>query len=433
MTKTTNQQPEPAVNEYIKASSNYLRGTIIEGLQDYVTGSISAKDQQLLKFHGIYQQDDRDVRMERKKQKLEPAYGFMIRVRVPGGIFSPECWQLMDELASQYGHDNFRLTTRQAFQLHGVLKKDLKPTIQNINQKLMDTIAACGDVNRNVMCSVAPQFGPVYDQVYDYSCQVSAHLTPRSNAYHEIWLGGEKITAENDPNQEVEPIYGKTYLPRKFKIGFVIPPMNDIDVFSQDIGFVAVTENDQLTAFNVVVGGGMGNTHGDTTTYPCVGVTIGACKPDEVVEVAEKIVTIQRDYGNRSNRKRARLKYTIEECGLDWFKQELENRSGISLAAAHTVSFQTSGDDYGWHYHQDGTAHLTLFVPQGRVIDYDKLKLRTGLRALADKHQGKMILTPNQNVTLAHIKPEEQARIQAIVDQYDLINQHGKLSATGFC
>ena len=430
MSDKTTDNPSFSVNETIKAQSNYLRGTLREGLADNVTGAISADDQQIIKFHGIYQQDDRDKRLERKQQKLEPAYGFMIRVRVPGGIFEPQAWQLMDNLASEYGQGNFRLTTRQAFQLHGILKKDLKATMQGINRQLLDTIAACGDVNRNVMCSVTPQYGELYRQVYDCSCAVSAHLTPRTSAYHEIWLDGEKITTDDNSSDEVEPLYGKTYLPRKFKIGFVIPPVNDIDVYSQDIGFVAqLDDNNTLQGFNVVVGGGMGNTHGDTSTYPCIGETIGSCRADQVVAVAEKIVTLQRDYGNRSNRKRARLKYTIETCTREWFVEALEERLGFPLGEAWPVTFATSGDHFGWHYDHSGNGHLTLFVPEGRIEDKPHLAIRSGIRAIADCHQGKMMLTPNQNVTIAHIPPEQQPAIQAIVDQYDLRNQ-GNLTPT---
>ncbi|MDC0534775.1 NADPH-dependent assimilatory sulfite reductase hemoprotein subunit [Francisellaceae bacterium] len=412
-----NPELELSVNEGIKTKSNYLRGTISEGLLDNVTGAISEDDQQLIKFHGIYQQDNRDIRAERRQQKLEPAYSFMIRSRVPGGVFDTKHWLLFDDLASKYGEENFRLTTRQAFQLHGVIKTNLKQTIKEINDSLLDTLAACGDVNRNVMCSIAPHLGPVFHEVVKVADDISAHLTPQTSAYHEIWLDGKQVNSE----PPVEPIYGQTYLPRKFKIGIAIPPYNDIDVYSQDIGFIAIINDGKLKAFNIVVGGGMGTTHSDETTYPRAGSNIGSCLPEQVVDVAEKIVTIQRDFGNRSNRKRARFKYTIDDRGINWLSTELNNRLGYNLGPAHAVMFNSSGDEYGWKTGADGKHHITLFIPQGRVVDEEKLKIRTALKEIAEIHNGEMILTPNQNLTISQITNENRGKIEKLLKQHDIL------------
>ena len=416
---TETPKPQQSINESIKTNSNFLRGTIAKGLQDKVTGALCEDDQQLIKFHGIYQQDNRDIRAERRQQKLEPAYSFMIRARVPGGVFHTKHWLLFDKLASQYGEENFRLTTRQAFQLHGVIKSNLKKTIQEINQALLDTLAACGDVNRNVMCSIAPHLGNVFHEIVQKAEDISAHLTPRTSAYHEIWLDGKPLS---QTTETVEPIYGKTYLPRKFKIGIAIPPYNDIDVYSQDIGFIAIINNGKLIAFNVAIGGGMGTTHGDNTTYPRVGTTIGACAPENIVDVAEKIVSIQRDFGNRSNRKRARFKYTIDDHGIDTIKAELETRLGYILKPAQPVNFKSSGDDYGWKKDQNDKHHITLFIPQGRIVDEANLNIRSALKEIAQIHNDEMILTPNQNLVISNVSETNKTKINAILKQHFILS-----------
>ena len=301
--------------EGVKEASNYLRGTILEGLGDPSTGAIAADDTQLAKFHGIYQQDDRDLRSERRRQKLERAFFFMCRVGIPGGICRPEQWLTIDRLSDRFGNGTIKLTTRQAFQLHGVLKGSLKPTIAKINEALMTTLSACGDVNRNVMCNPNPYQSEVHGEVYDVAGRISAHLKPRTRAYHEIWIDGEKVV---DGKTDEEPIYGQKYLPRKFKIAVAVPPSNDVDIFTQDLGFIAILEDGKLAGFNVTAGGGMGTDHGKKNTFPRLGDTVGFVDVDQVLAVAEAVVTTQRDYGNRSNRKRARLKYTIEDRGLDW-------------------------------------------------------------------------------------------------------------------
>ncbi|EQB38593.1 sulfite reductase [Virgibacillus sp. CM-4] len=404
--------------ERIKKNSNYLRGTITEGLADPITGAISDDDNKLLKFHGSYQQDDRDFRDERRRKKLEPAYQFMLRVRVPGGVTTAEQWLVMDELAHKYANGTIRLTTRQAYQLHGILKRNLKNTISSINDTLMDSIAACGDVNRNVMCNTNPYQSDVHAEVVAWAQNISDHLTPRTGAYHEIWLDKEKVVDSRE-EAEMEPIYGTTYLPRKFKIGIAVPPSNDVDVFSQDLGFIAVKEADKLLGFNVTVGGGMGMTHGNTDTYPQLGRIIGFCAPEAAVDVAEKIVTIQRDYGNRSNRKNARFKYTIDKRGIDWLKQELNERLGWELEAAKDYVFKHNGDSYGWIKGKSNW-HYTLFIQNGRVKDTDDYQLMTGLREIAKVHTGDFRLTPNQNLTIANVTDEKKQDIDHLIRQYKL-------------
>lgn len=403
--------------EHIKEESRYLRGTIVESLNNQVTGSVAPEDTHLLKFHGTYQQDDRDLRNEREKQKLEPAFEFMIRVRVPGGIATPEQWLEMDRLAHQYANGSLRLTTRQAFQFHGILKWNLKQTIKEINESLLDTIAACGDVNRNVMCSPNYDQSDIHQEVYEWSKKISEHLTPQTTAYHEIWLDKEKVA---DSRDDEEPIYGKSYLPRKFKISMAIPPANDVDVFAQDLGYIAIVADEKLQGFNITVGGGMGMTHGDTATYPNLGCVIGFCKPEQAVEVAEQVVKVQRDFGDRTNRKHARLKYTINDRGVAWFKAELHERLGYELEEKRPYKFEYAGDRYGWTQNSNGAWNLTLFIQNGRIRDYKGYLLMTGLREIAKIHDGDFRLTGNQNVMVGSVSSENKAKVEAIVKEYNL-------------
>ncbi|MEC2223790.1 MULTISPECIES: assimilatory sulfite reductase (NADPH) hemoprotein subunit [Heyndrickxia] len=404
--------------ETIKEKSRFLRGTIAEGLKDPLTGAISEDDNKLLKFHGSYQQDDRDIRNERRKKKLEPAYQFMVRVRIPGGVATPEQWLVMDELAQKYGNGTLRMTTRQTFQMHGILKWNLKQAIREMNDALMTTLAACGDVNRNVMCNPNPYQSDVHAEVYEWAKKTSDHLLPRTSAYHEIWLEDEKII-DTKEQEDSEPLYGPKYLPRKFKIGFAVPPSNDVDIFSQDLGFIAILNEGKLEGFNVAVGGGMGMTHGDPKTYPQLARIIGFCTPNQVIEVAEKVVSIQRDYGNRANRKNARFKYTIDARGLDWIKSELNERLGWDLGEARPFHFDHNGDRYGW-IQGDGKWHLTLFVQSGRIKDIDGYPLMTGLREIAKIHQGEFRLTPNQNVIISNVTDEMKGKIDELVEKYHL-------------
>lgn len=402
--------------EHNKAASRYLRGTLLESLADRVTSGIPERDNQLLKFHGSYLQDDRDLRNERAKQKLEPAWGFMVRVRAVGGMVTSEQWLALSDLARRFGGGSLRLTSRQAFELHNVLKWHLQDVIAGINSALLSTIAACGDVNRNVMCTPNPYQSHVHAEVWQWAERLSAHLTPRTRAYREIWIDRRKVA---DPQDE-EPIYGPTYLPRKFKIGIAIPPCNDVDVFSQDLGFIAIVEKERLAGFNVVVGGGMGMTHGETATYPQVGTVLGFHPPEELIDVAEKVVTIQRDFGDRTNRKHARLKYTIDDRGVGWFIEELARRRGKTLAPAREFEFTERGDRYGWVEGTDGRGHLTLYVECGRLRDTPDRPLLTAFEQLARVHGGPFRLTPSQNVIVANVPRERRKEIERVVAEYGL-------------
>lgn len=421
MVKTILKAPDGPLSdvERIKQESNYLRGTIAESMEEPISSGISDDDNRLMKFHGSYLQDDRDLRNERQKQKLEPAYQFMIRVRRPGGVATPDQWLVLDELSEKYGNGTLKLSTRQAFQMHGVLKWNMKKTLQEINGALMDTIAACGDVNRNVMCNPNPYQSKIHGEVYEWAKLLSDRLLPRTRAYHEIWLDEQKI-ADTPDVEEIEPMYGPLYLPRKFKIGIAVPPSNDIDVFSQDIGLIAIVENDKLIGFNVALGGGMGMTHGDKKTYPQLAKVIGFCTPDQIYELAEKVITIQRDYGNRSNRSNARFKYTVDRLGLQTVKNELEDRLGWSLQEAKPFHFDHNGDRYGWVEGVEGSWHFTLFVEGGRIADVGDYQLKTGLREIAKIHTGDFRLTGNQNLVIANVSSEQKNKISKLIDQYGL-------------
>lgn len=403
--------------ERIKDASRQLRGTIAEGLRDPVTNAISDDDNKLLKFHGSYQQDDRDLREERRRQKLEPAYAFMLRARLPSGVVTPTQWLTFDRLARDHANGTLRITTRQTFQWHGIIKHNLKPTIAAIHHALATTIAACGDVVRNVVSTANPVESNAHAVAYAWATRLSEELSPRTRAYHEIWLDGEPLVDE--PRDE-EPLYGRTYLPRKFKIGVAIPPLNDVDVFAQDLGLIAIIDQGELKGFNVAIGGGMGATHGDSTTYPRLASVIGFVEPEQLLVVSETIVAIQRDWGNRSERKHARLKYTIDHRGLDAFTQELERRLGFALAPERAYRFDHNGDRYGWIEGADGRWHLTLQIESGRLADVGDRRWLTGLRELAKVHEGDFRLTCNQNVIVANVPRDERARIDAIVAAHGL-------------
>lgn len=409
----------PSDVEGIKERSNYLRGTLKEVMLDRISAGIPDDDNRLMKHHGSYLQDDRDLRNERQKQKLEPAYQFMLRVRLPGGVATPSQWLVMDELADKYGNETLKLTTRETFQMHGILKWNMKSTIQQIHGALMDTIAACGDVNRNVMCTSNPYQSEIHAEVYEWSKKLSNDLLPRTRAYHEIWLDEEKVAGTPEV-EEVEPMYGPLYLPRKFKIGIAVPPSNDIDVFSQDLGLIAIVEDGKLVGFNVAIGGGMGMSHGDTSTYPQLAKVIGFCKPEQIYDVAEKVITIQRDYGNRSVRKNARFKYTVDRLGLENVKAELENRLGWSLDEAKPYHFEHNGDRYGWVKGIQGNWHMTLFIEGGRVADFDGYQLKTALREIAKIHNGDFRLTANQNLIIGNVSSQKKNQINELIEKYGL-------------
>ncbi len=404
----------PSHLEHIKTASRFLRGSIAEGLADPVTGAIGDDDNKLLKFHGSYQQDDRDLRDERRKQKLEPAYAFMVRARLPGGVMTPAQWLAFDRIASDYASSGLRITTRQTFQWHGIVKNDLKPTIAAINDALASTIAACGDVNRNVVCNTNPVESRAHAAAYAWAAELSEHLKPKTRAYHEIWLDGEKLVGEA-AEAESEPLYGATYLPRKFKIGVAIPPLNDIDVFAQDLGLIAIVEQGELVGFNAAIGGGMGATHGDATTYPRLADVIGFVPPERLLTLAEAAIAVQRDWGDREERKHARFKYTIDTHGLDAVKAEIEKRAGFALEPARPFRFDHNGDRYGWIEGHEGRWHLTLQVESGRLLDTDEARWLSGMRDIAHVHPGDIRLTCNQNLIVANVEAADRAGIDAIV------------------
>jgi sulfite reductase (NADPH) hemoprotein beta-component len=414
---TPEQLAKQAEVERIKEASNYLRGTLSRSLQDPLTGALAEDDTQLCKYHGIYQQDDRDLRDERRRQKLEPRYQFMARIRMPGGVCTPTQWLEVDRIANTWCNNSIRLTTRQTVQLHGIVKRNLKKTIAEINAALLDTIAACGDVNRNVMCNPNPQQSRLHAEVYEYARRISEHLTPRTTAYHEIWLDEELLSSSR---QDEEPIYGKRYLPRKFKIAVAIPPSNDVDIFANDLGFIAIAEADHLSGFNVTAGGGLSMTHGEPETYPRLADVIGYCPKSKVLQVAEEIVTIQRDFGDRTQRKHARFKYTIEDRGIDWLKFELNRRLGWSLEPPRPFVFDHSGDRYGWVEGANDTWHYTLFVQNGRILDTEIQPMMTGLREIAKVHDGDFRITANQNLMIGQVSGKRKPVIDELLEKYQM-------------
>ena len=403
-------------DETLKAESDQLRGSVTRGLADPLTRAVPGEDPKLMKFHGLYLQDDRDLRDERRRQKLEAAYSFMVRVRLPGGVCSPSQWLELDKLARRYGGEAFRLTTRQTFQLHRVLKQNLRATIQALGQVLLDTKAACGDDCRGVMCSVNPRLSKLHAEVYRLAKRASDHAAPKTGAYREIWFEEER---ERVAGVE-EPLYGRTYMPRKFKIGFVIPPVNDIDVYAQDLGFIAIVERGQIVGFNVAIGGGMGRIDRNPNSYPRLADVIGFVKVENMLRTVDAVMEVQRDYGDRSDRARARFKYTIDDKGLNWVKEEVEKRLGFKLSPARKFQFTSNGDTFGWQQGEDGRQHLTLFIENGRIKNTPTCRLLDGLRTVARIHKGEFRLTPNQNLVISNITDEDRHQVEALLREYGL-------------
>ena len=396
--------------EKIKSKSGNLRGTIEEGLKLQVTGSLSEDDTQLTKFHGFYQQDNRDLRDERRKQKLEPLYSFMLRARVPGGVINADQWKAIDKISRELTSSGIRLTTRQTFQYHGILKRNVKKLIKGINDAFIDSLAACGDVNRNVLCNSNPLESVHHEEVYKDAVSVSNHLLPKSQAYHEIWLDEEKVA---DVKEEKETIYGSTYLPRKFKISIAIPPHNDVDVNGNDLSFVAIIEEDKLIGYNVLIGGGMGCTHSTPGTYPQIAKDIGFINKSEICNIAESVVTTQRDFGNRTDRKQARLKYTVDRIGVDTFKKEVEKRSKVKLAKSKPYEFISHSDRFGWIQNMDGTWNLTLFIEHGRITDKPNgPQMLSGLIEISNIHQGEFRMTATQNLMISKVEESKKESIE---------------------
>jgi len=410
-----------SANEPLKLNSNYLRGTLAEEFADASTGGISPDAQQLSKFHGMYLQDDRDLRSERRKAKLEKAFSFLIRVRMPGGVVTPAQWLKIDSIADDYANGTLKLTTRQAFQLHGVLKSDLVTTIREMDSAVLDTIAACGDVNRNVMCNPNPHLSSAHAEALQLATDLSEHLLPQSGAYREIFLDGEKVLSNES---EHEPIYGKTYLPRKFKIAIAVPPSNDVDVYAHCLSFVAILEEGKIIGYNVLVGGGMGMTLAQEATFPRLADEIGFVTPEKVVDLAEKVVILQRDHGDRCDRRQSRLKYTIERMGVEIFQQKLESALGYKLEDAREFQFESNGDRFDWSDGENGNSHLNLFIAGGRVVDTEAYPMRSGLREIAKIHDGDFRLTANQNLVIANVSSGNRAKIDALLETYKLNDSH---------
>lgn len=411
-------QNKPSAIEGIKAASDGLRGTITESLKDEITGAIREDDQAVIKFHGMYMQDDRDRRDERAEKKLERLYSYMIRLRLPGGFLAPEKWIAMNNVADEHSTGVIKITTRQTVQLHGILKSHVKPTISAFNEANLDSIATCGDINRNVTCASHPKQSAVHAEVFAYADKISQLLMPKTKAYYEIWLDEEKIV---DKKEEEDPLYLDKYLPRKFKIGIAIPPNNDSDVFTNDLGLIAIIENNELKGFNVAVGGGLSTTHGNAETYARLATVIGYAPLDKVLKVVYEVVTTQRDFGNRSDRKLARLKYTVDRMGVDNFKKEVEKRCGFELEETKPYTFTTRSDYYGWHQGENGLWYYTVFVENGRVLDDEKIALKTALLEIAKTGKCNFLFTATQNVIIADVTEYDKAAIQQLLEAFKVI------------
>lgn len=404
-------------NEQLKQRSRFLRGTLEHSLVDPVTGAIAADDALLTKFFGVYQQDDRDLREARRQSRLEPYYQFMVRVRLPGGVCTARQWLALDAQARATANGQLRLTTRQTFQFHGVLKHNLSKHLRGIVAAGLDTVAACGDDNRNVISTANPLFSRAHAQAQETAVRLSARLKPRTGAYNEVLL---QQGATQPPPENEEPLYGPTYLPRKFKIAIAVPPSNDIDVYAHDLGLIAIVENGAIVGYNVLVGGGMGMTHKVPTTFPRLGTLAGYCSAADIEQVAEHTMCIQRDYGDRLDRSHARFKYTIEDRGIEWFQQELARRLGKPLQPARDFEFESNGDRYGWYQGEDGRWHCTLFIRNGRIADTSEATLMTGLREIAAQVPCTFALTTNQNVTIAGVGEADRQRVDELLRSHRL-------------
>jgi sulfite reductase (NADPH) hemoprotein beta-component len=411
--------------ERIKMTSNGLRGTIKESVANELTGSIPEEDANLFKFHGMYQQDDRDRREERAQKKLERLYSFMIRLRLPGGFMTAEQWLATHDIAGKNSTGVIKITTRQTIQLHGLLKRKIKPTIQAFNIAKLDSIATCGDVNRNVICAAHPKQSPVHAQIFAYADKISENLKPKTRAYYEIWLDEEKISEKT----EEDPLYQDRYLPRKFKVGIGIPPNNDVDVLINDLALIAIVENNELKGFNIAIGGGLSSTHGNSEHYARLATVIGFADTEEkIMKVIYEILTVQRDFGNRSDRKKARLKYTVDSLGVDVFKKEVEKRVGFELEEARPFTFNERKDLYGWEQNHEGLWYYTVFLENGRVFDHEEVKLKTAFNEIAKTGKANFRFTCNQNLILSDIADKDKKKIEAILKKYGVIDHTNNAS-----
>lgn len=405
--------------ERLKKESQFLRGTIKEDLNDGLTGGFNGDNYLLIRFHGMYQQDDRDIRAERTEQKLEPRHAMMLRCRLPGGIISPEQWLAIDRFAEEktiYG--SIRLTNRQTFQFHGILKKNVKPVHQMLHEVGLDALATANDVNRNVLCTSNPVESALHQEAYEWAKKISEHLLPQTRAYAEIWWDKEKVATTDQ-----EPILGETYLPRKFKTTVVIPPHNDVDLHANDLNFIAIAEEGKLVGFNLLVGGGLSIDHGNKATYARTATEFGFLPLDKVLDVAQAVVTTQRDWGNRTDRKNAKTKYTLERVGPEVFKAEVEKRAGLTFAPIRPYEFTTRGDRFGWIKGIDDHWHLTLFIENGRLLDYPGRPLKKGIAEIAKVHQGDFRLTANQNLIVAGVPESQKDAIEALAVEHGLMEK----------
>jgi sulfite reductase (NADPH) hemoprotein beta-component len=415
------EQNNLSSTERIKQASDSLRGTLKESLENEITGNLYEDDVALVRFHGMYIQDDRDRREERAMKKLERQYSFMIRLRLPGGVMKPEQWVDLHNIAGENSTGVLKITTRQTIQLHGVLKSVIKPTLKAFREAHLTTIATCGDINRNVLCTSHPRQSPLHAEIYEYAKEINKMLLPKTHAYYEIWLDDEKIA---DKMSEEDPLYQDRYMPRKFKIAIAIPPNNDVDVFANDLGLIAIVKNNKLRGFNIAIGGGMSATHGNPDHYPRLGSIIGfADTKEKLLKAVYEILTIQRDYGNRSDRKVARIKYTVDRLGLDWWKEELARRTGFQLAKEQPFEFESRRDYYGWEQNHEGLWYYTLYIENGRVLDDGDLKIKSALLEVAKTGKANFIFTCNQNLILGDIKQEDKDMIDEILRRY-LITNH---------
>jgi sulfite reductase (NADPH) hemoprotein beta-component len=404
--------------EKVKQSSDGLRGTLKESLNDEITGAIREDDQALIKFHGMYQQDDRDRREERAEKKLDRLFSFMIRLRLPGGFLTFDQWIAMHNIAGENSTGVIKITTRQTIQLHGIFKSKIKPTIQAFSAAKLNSIATCGDINRNVLCSAHPKQSLIHEQIFAYTHKINNLLLPKTKAYYEIWLDEEKIT---DKKEEEDPLYQDRYMPRKFKIAIAIPPNNDVDVFGNDLGLIAIIENNELKGFNVAIGGGLSTTHGNPETYARLASVIGFVDTEEkLLKVVYEILTVQRDYGNRSDRKLARLKYTVDNLGVERYREEVERRAGVKFEEARPYTFTERVDYYGWEQNHAGLWYYTVFVENGRVLDDEKVALKSALLEVAKTGLTNFRFTTNQNVIISDVKPEDKSVIDQILDKYQI-------------
>lgn len=406
-----------SANEALKQSCPTLAGTIASTLADPAADRFPDDDVQFLKFHGIYQQDDRDLRKQGKR------YQFMVRLRLPGGVMRPAQYLACDDLAAHHGNATLRITSRQSLQFHGVVKSGLGPLMRGIHDTLITTLAACGDVARNVVAPPNPANHPVLRQIHEHARRLSDQLLPSTPAYHQIWVEGTQLELEPKPTPFADPLYGRTYLPRKFKTAFVLPPVNDVDILTHCLGFIAIVENESLAGYNLTVGGGMGRSHNNEETFPRLADVAGFLTPDHIETVARAVVTIHRDFGDRANRRHARLKYLLADRGIDWFRDELARRIGFALEPARPFAFATQTDRFGWQTQGPDRFYLGLFIETGRIRDHGDRRLRSALRGVVGRFQPEVLFTPANNLILANVSSGDRDLITRMLAEHGIATE----------